>query len=164
MDFNSSLLHNHAYHIASKEDLLNLFSEKDQAQVLLPKDVPFPIDVPYYFTWSEPSGNYTYLAFKRPNWELPRGLVFRRTREAPVRPNACDWCHSYGSSDEIGMMTVSVNSKVTVGQYLCMDLSCLTKLESQVGAAGKNFDTLAEQLCDKIARFYERTIMAPKGS
>lgn len=161
-DFHSSFSAPASFQIASEEDLIQTFRPKDHDLVILPRPLNYPISVEHYVAWGESSGNYTYLVFKRPNWELPRGMVFRRTNSPLATSNLCDWCHSYGGSDDIGMLSVRVNSKLTVGQYLCVNLDCLEKLETQITSTGKNFDTLAEQVCQKIERFYERTIMAPK--
>lgn len=151
-----------SFQISSEEDLIQTFRPKDHDLVILPRPLTYPLNIQHYIAWGESSGNYTYLVFKRPNWELPRGLVFRRTPTQQTTSNLCDWCHSYGSTEDIGMLTVRINAELTVGQYLCVNLDCLEKLETQITSTGKNFDTLAEQVCQKIERFYERTIMAPK--
>jgi len=155
------ILHTSPYKIHSEDELLAAFREKDRKHVVLPSDLEYPIDTRYYFSWGESSGNYTYLVFKRSNWDSPRGLVFRRTTTYMNVGNLCDWCHSYGGSDQIGMLSVRVNPRLTIGQYLCLNLDCLDKLETQIGTSGKNFETLAEQVCEKINRFYERTVMLP---
>lgn len=151
--------HTNPYQIQSEEELLRAFRSRDQKQVVLPKKQNYPIQVQHFFSWAEPSHSYTYLVFKRPNWDEPRGIVFRRSSNQATRGNMCDWCHAYGSADKISLLSVSVNPKLTLGQYLCTDLDCLDNLETQIGMTGKNYDTLAEQVCDKISRFYERIMM-----
>lgn len=162
-DMEHSFRQSTPYVVSSKEDLLKAFHWKDQNVVTIPKDLTFPLKIDYFFSWIEPSGTYTFLLFKRPNWDSAKGLVFRRIPTPhPGTTNICDWCHSYGSSDEISMLNVKLSSKQSIGQYLCSDLSCLDKLETQMGLSGKSYETLAAALCDKVNRFYERTMIAPK--
>lgn len=151
--------HAHLYKISSEEELIKCFREKERDKIILPKDFDFPIDVRYYMSWTESSGSYTYLIFKGPNWDSPRGLVFRRGSSDMGTSGMCDWCHSYGGSDQLGLLTVRLDAKTTIGQYLCLNLDCLDKLETQIGTSGKNFETLAAQVCTKIGRFFERTFL-----
>jgi len=146
------------FEISSKNNLMECFRNNDFTAVVLPPQLEFPLVVQHYFSWLEPAGNYAYLVFKRANWDTARGLIFRRTINYQAMGNMCDWCHSYGTNDQIGMLSVRVNEKLTLGHYLCSDLSCLGKLETQITASGKSYDTLAEQLCEKINKFYERIL------
>lgn len=72
-----SSLHKEIYFsIESKEELSKAFRIRDQKKLILPENLKFPLNIQYYFTWKEPSGNYTYLVAKMPNWDLPRGVAF----------------------------------------------------------------------------------------
>lgn len=157
-----SFRHAQPYTIASKEAFIEAFHWKDQHLVQTPDALQFPLNIQYYYSGVEPSGTYAFLLFKRPNWDAPKGLVFRRTRGHSGVANLCDWCHSYGSSEEITLLNVKINSKLTIGQYLCSRLDCLEKLETQIGTSGKSFEALAEAVCEKINRFFERTVLAPQ--
>lgn len=157
-----SLQYTRPFTISSKAEFLEAFHWKDQHLIHIPDKLQFPLAVDYYYSWIEPSGNYAFLVLKKPNWDIPKGLVFRRNTGNPTTSNLCDWCHSYGSSDDITMLTVKVDSKVTIGQYLCSKLDCIEKLETQMGSSGKRFEKLAEELCEKIGRFFERAVFEQK--
>jgi hypothetical protein len=65
----------------------------------------------------------------------------------------CDWCHAYGSSDEIGLLTAEASSKRRVGVHLCLDLRCGEKLETAANLAGRNPRVLAGRLVERMVRF-----------
>lgn len=109
-----------------------------------------------YFTWRESSGTYTYLVFKLPNWDLPRGIVFkRRSALTDGGGRICGWCHSYGSSDEINMMSVAINGSTSSGYILCEDLRCIEKIEEAAALSGKSPEKHIQQLYQKIGLFFE---------
>jgi hypothetical protein len=144
--------------LRSDLDLLDTFRSNEQTSVVLPKDSLYPIAVKHYHAWSEPSGVYTYLVFKRADWEAPFGLVFQRNGGGSSASAAgmCDWCHHSGPSDEVGLLTTSVSTHVTGGTWLCLDLHCLQRIEARTGSAAKNREKLIERLCKKIGEFYQR--------
>jgi hypothetical protein len=144
--------------LRSDEDLLATFRKPDQKSVVLPQNAPYPIPVKYYYTWTESSGVYTYLVFKRGGYETPQGLVFQRNGSGSHASPAgmCDWCHHSGPSDEVGLLTTQVNSQVSGGTWLCLDLSCLQKIEAKTGSAAKNIEKLTQKLCKKMDEFYQR--------
>lgn len=159
-----SFRHTPPFLISSKNEFIQSFHWKDQHLVTPPIAVQFPLKIQYYFSWVDPSGAYAFMLFKRPNWDTPKGMVFRRNAGHSGTANLCDWCHSYGSSNEITMLSVKVNSKLTIGQYLCSRLDCLEKLETQIGTSGKSFEALAENVCDKIHRFFENVMASAPGT
>lgn len=162
-DAPATLHHNHKFRIAGETELLKCFRAKDQDLVIFPRPMDYPFDVQYYFSWAEASGNYTYLIYKHPTWDKPMGMVLRRVNSSHTTANICDWCHTYGSSPmEVGMLNVRVNPNLTMGQYLCLNLDCLNKLETPSNISGKSIEVLAEQVCGKINRFFEKTILAPR--
>ena len=152
--------------IKSESDLLRAFRPKDQKSVLPPAQAPYPLEARYYYTWSEPSGVYQYLVFQNEGWESPLGLVFQRnglgSHSSPA--GMCDWCHSYGASDEIGLLTTVLSSRKVGGTYLCLDLSCINKLEAQAALTHKSPEQLAQKLLKRIAAFYEKTIWSQQDS
>lgn len=150
--------------IESEAELLNAFGEKDQKRVLTPKGVSYPIKARHYFAWVEPSRVYTYMIFKRPDWKEPIGVVFKRTYtgERIASGRICDWCLTYGSSEEVGMLSVKANSKTSFGMMLCLDLDCASRLEEVSELSGKNFEKLARQLYERISRFYESLMREKK--
>jgi hypothetical protein len=50
----------------------------------------------------------------------------------------CEWCHSYGSSSEVGMLTTDVDNRRRVGMTLCNDLRCKEKLEDAADRSGRH--------------------------
>lgn len=154
-------LKDYSFEIDSEDDLLKAFSIKDQKKLVLPSKFVYPLRTPYYFTWTSPEGHYVYLVFKKPQWSEPRGAVFRRGKPlAGPTSSMCDWCHSFGSSDEIGMLLTSLTDRKTIGMMLCLDLTCIDKTETIALIAGKNFERLADKICDDIAVLFEATAKA----
>jgi hypothetical protein len=147
--------------LRSEIDLLATFRDKDQQTVVLPKFADYPAFVRHYFAWSEPSGVYTYLVYKRADWETPIGLTFQRngsgSRTSPA--GMCEWCHHSGPSDEVGLMTVVMTPRSTGGTWLCLDLDCLNKLEALTAVNGKSFDKAVQKLGERIGEFYQRAVL-----
>lgn len=147
----------------SEEDLIKSFRPKDQRKVIPPRGIRYPLDVEHYYVWREPSGVYMYMIFQKPNWDRPRGVIFRRAETAHLQSakRLCDWCLNYGGSDAVGMLGVRLNSKTSVGMMLCQDLSCARNLETVAELSGKSFEKLAKDLYEKIGRFYEGMMNEP---
>jgi hypothetical protein len=144
--------------LRSNVDLLATFRSDDQKSVVLPKRMPYPISVQHYYAWTEPSGVYTYLVFKRADWEAPLGMVFQRNGAGSHLSPAgmCQWCHTSGPSDVVGLLTTTLTPHKTGGTWLCLDLSCLEKIEERTSLAGKNSASLTQKLCKRIGEFYQR--------
>ena len=126
--------------IESKTALLDAFRPRDRKNVIVSPSMKFPLSIGHYLTWSEPSGVRVYLVFKKPSWKYPIGVAFRRDQGGAVSmlPRMCDWCHSTGASDEVSLLTASVDSKTRIGAILCMDLGCLAKMESIASISHKD--------------------------
>ncbi|MBY0452977.1 MAG: FBP domain-containing protein, partial [Bdellovibrionaceae bacterium] len=94
------------FSISSEEELVQSFRARDQKKLVLPAGLKYPMNVRSYLTWKESSGVYTYLVFKKPEWDLPKGVAFKRLNAGGEQPagGMCNWCHAYGSSEEIGML------------------------------------------------------------
>lgn len=144
------------FSIESAEDLVRSFRTRDQKKLVLLAGLKFPMSVRSYLTWQESSGVYTYLVFKGQSWDLPRGVVFRR---GPVGAEAsgglCSWCHSYGTSEEIGLMSVSMSGNVTISYLLCQDLRCIEKIEETSMRAGKSPQKYVGELYYRIEKMFE---------
>lgn len=147
--------------LRSETDLIATFRDKEQDRVILPSFADYPSLVRHYFAWSEPSGVYTYLVFKRADWEKPIGLVFQRNGQGSHLSPAgmCEWCHHSGPSDEVGLMTVVMTPRSTGGTWLCLDLDCLNKLEALTAVNGKSFEKAAVKLGERIGEFYQRAVL-----
>lgn len=152
----------YAFDVLSEEDLLSFFRERDRSRVVFRRDLELPMRVQYYFTWSDPSGAYRYLLLKKPGWETPMGAVFRNGGSGSDAGTGgiCDWCHAYGSSNQIGLLTTKVSSKRTVGMMLCLDLSCGDKIENGPSQSAKDPETRILQVCERMCRFFDETIRA----
>lgn len=145
--------------ILNEAELLNLFRPNDRKRVDIPAHMVFPFAFNHYVAWVEPAGNYVYLVFKKPSWKNPVGVTFRRTNGSVQSPSRmCDWCHSCGPSSEIGLLSVTIDPNTTIGMMLCLDLSCINKLETVAGISGKNFEKLAEGLFERMNRFIKNAI------
>ena len=145
------------FSINSEEELIQTFRLRDQKKLLLPDNLPFPLKIRSYFTWKEPSGVYTYLVFKMPNWDLPRGVAFKRTPNAAGEPvgGLCGWCHAYGSSEDIALLSVNMNSNISTSYLICEDLSCIEKIEEMAARGGKNPEKQIADLYHKMAKLFE---------
>lgn len=145
------------FSIASEEELIEAFRYRDQKKLVLPeKKLPFPFNVRSYFVWKEPSGVYTYLVFKMPNWETPRGVAFKRTPSTGEPTGGlCNWCHAYGSSEDIGMLSVAMSGSVSSSYFICQDLRCIEKIEENAALSGKDPAKYIDQLYYRIEKLFE---------
>lgn len=149
------------FSIASESELVSSFRLRDQKKLMLPQNLPYPFNVRSYFTWQDPNGIYTYLVFKMPNWDMPRGVSLKRTvTHGEPTGGICNWCHAYGSSDEIGMLSLNLNADVSVGYQVCQDLRCIEKIEESSARAGKSPEKNIDQLYQRIAKLFENMKLA----
>ncbi|ATB32915.1 FBP domain-containing protein [Melittangium boletus] len=140
--------------IETEKDLLQAFRPRDREKVELPKGLKFPLFVRDYFSWVEPSGTRVFLVCPSPDNKRPMGLAFRREPQGSSTPSQmCDWCHAYGSSNEIGLLSTDVNSKRRVGVNLCLDLRCKEKLETAADLSGRHFREAMPPLMERMTRF-----------
>lgn len=145
------------FSIASEEELTAAFRPRDQKKLMLPNNFKFPLNIQSYLTWRDPSGVYTYLVFKMPNWDLPKGVAFKRTAASPGEATGglCSWCHSYGSSEDIGFMSVTMDRNVSMSYFLCQDLRCIEKIEETSMRAGKNPEKYFADLYYRMEKLFE---------
>ncbi|WP_434389974.1 FBP domain-containing protein [Melittangium boletus] len=140
--------------IETEKDLLQSFRPRDREKVEVPKGLKFPLFVRDYFAWVEPAGTRVFLVCPSPDKTRPMGLAFRRDSQGSSMPSQmCDWCHTYGSSNEIGLLSTDVNSKRRVGVNLCLDLRCKEKLESAADLSGRYTRDLLPPLMERMRRF-----------
>lgn len=110
--------------IKNQEELLNLFRDLDKAQVIIPKELKFPMAVLDYLSWKEPSGHRTYLIIENKNGGRPFAIAFERTKNNEAVPMMCNWCHAVRPASDVALMTAAVDKRTRIGIYLCSDLSC----------------------------------------
>ncbi|MCY1015710.1 FBP domain-containing protein [Pyxidicoccus sp. MSG2] len=134
--------------------LIESFRSRDRRVIEMPEGITFPLFVRDYLAWTETSGARVYLIFSAPGSRKPIGIIFRR--EPPGGEptyRMCEWCHSYGSSSEVGMLTTDVDNKRRVGVTLCNDLRCKEKLEDAADRSGRHPLQFLEQLNARMFRF-----------
>lgn len=145
-----------SFSIESEQDLIHSFREKDQRKLVVPSKLQYPLEVRSYLAWQEGSGVYTYLVYKHPQWDLPRGITFKKTHSSGEPTGGlCNWCHHYGSSEEIGLMSVDVNHKTSLSYFICKDLRCVEKIEEDSALAGKDPEKNIHQLYTRINKLIE---------
>lgn len=145
-----------SFHISSEQELILCFRPRDQKRLVVPLNLRFPIKVDSYYAWKEPSGVYTYLIFKKKNWDGPRGVAFKRTASTGEPTGGlCSWCHSYGTSEEIGFLSVTMSPTVSSSYFICQDLRCLEKIEQTTMLAGKDPDKPATELFYRMEKLFE---------
>jgi hypothetical protein len=143
------------FRLETDRALIESFRPRDRRVIEMPAGVTFPLFVRDYLAWTETSGARVYLVFAAPGSRKPIGLIFRRDSSGtqPPTSNMCDWCHSYGSSSEVGLLTTDVNSKRRVGVSLCMDLRCKEKIEDAADRSGRYPREALDQLRERMSRF-----------
>jgi hypothetical protein len=143
------------FRLETDKALIKSFRSRDQRLIEMPAGVTFPLFVRDYLVWTETSGARVYLVFAAPGTREPIGIIFRRDHgEGGARvASLCDWCHTYGSSTEVGLLSTAVSSKRRVGVHLCLDLRCKEKLEDAADRSGRSPRQALDQLQEKMYRF-----------
>lgn len=140
--------------IRSEQDLLQAFRPRERDVVQLPEQARYPIFVRDYLAWVEPAGARVFLVFQDEESKRPLGIAFRRdTSGEGGGGRMCEWCHTLGSADEIGLLTADKNSRRRMGVGLCRDLRCKEKLEQAADLAGRSAEVPKRQLMERMARF-----------
>jgi hypothetical protein len=139
--------------IQSESDLRNAFRPRERDQVAVPPELRFPLLVRGCRSWVDPAGFRTFLVLEEPQSKRPLGIVFQRDHGGAPVSAMCDWCHSPGSSMDIGLLTTEVSSKRRVGVNVCLDLRCAEKVEEAANLAGKSALDLHDQLVARMVRF-----------
>lgn len=152
----NNILTENAFHIASEQELILCFRPRDQKRLVVPLNLRFPIKVDSYYTWRESSGVYTYLIFKKKNWDAPRGVAFKRTPPTgEITGGLCSWCNTYGTSEEISYLSVAMSATVSNSYFICNDLSCASKIEQGTMLAGKDPDKYLTALFYRMEKLFE---------
>lgn len=156
MNTSNNFLTENVFTIDSEKDLTQAFRLRDQKKLVLPNNLKFPMNIRSYYTWRESSGVYTFLLYKAPHWDRPRGIAFKRSHHSgePVG-GLCNWCNAYGTSEEIGMLSVTINANTSYGYFICQDLRCIEKIEEAAALAGRSPEKWISQLYQKMNRFFE---------
>lgn len=141
--------------IRSASELLEAFRPLDLKIFELPDESAFPLLVREYRAWEETGGAKVYLVYEDPDTHRARGVVFRRTDSSARAAVAqmCDWCHSYGSAWDIGLLTADESARRRVGVNVCRDLRCRERIEEAGDLAGRDTSAAKKRLLERIARF-----------
>lgn len=141
------------FKIDTEQSLLNAFRPRDRKAVQLPPEPKFPMIGRDCLAWTDPTGFHVYLVFAVAGGP-PTGIAFRREQSGEGSGSRmCEWCHSYGSADQIGLLTTDLNSKKRVGINVCLDLGCRAKLENAADLSGRNFFDLSKRMLERVGRF-----------
>jgi hypothetical protein len=142
------------FRLETDRAFIEAFRARDRRVIEMPPGITFPLFVRDYLAWTETSGLRVYLIFTPPGSRKPIGLIFRRDSPGgALTSSMCDWCHSYGSSSEVGLLTTDVDSRRRVGVSLCVDLRCKEKLEDAADRAGRHPLEALELLKERMFRF-----------
>ncbi len=143
------------FRLENDRDLIESFRPRDRRVIEMPAGITFPLFMRDYLAWTETSGARVYLVFTAPGSRKPIGLIFRRdSPDGGARTSRiCDWCHSYGSSSEVGLLTTDVNNHRRVGVSLCVDLRCKEKLEDAADRSGRHPREALAELQERMFRF-----------
>lgn len=142
--------------IRGESELMSAFRPRDRRALELPEGGSFPITVRDYFAWVDPKGSRVFLVFQDPASKRPLGISFRRDGAGGSAGNGgrmCDWCHSWGSSQDIGLLTTWRNSRTRIGVGLCMDLRCSEKLEQAADLSGRSAVGPRRRMMERMTRF-----------
>ncbi|AGC46820.1 hypothetical protein MYSTI_05543 [Myxococcus stipitatus DSM 14675] len=142
------------FRFESDRELIQSFRPRDRRVMEMPPGLSFPLFVRDYLAWTETSGARVYLIFSAPGSHKPIGIIFRRDSMGGENVSRlCDWCHHYGSSSEVTLLTTDVTSKRRVGVILCADLRCRERLEDAANRSGRSALDALEQLRARMFRF-----------
>ena len=141
------------FKLDSQEALLASFRPKDRASVELQRELTLPLFVRDYLAWLHPAGSHAYLVFAVPGG-TPTGIVFDTNPggDAAVAM-MCDWCHTSGVGNRVGLLTARLNAKKRVGVRVCCDLSCKQKLEDEFDRTGRSVLPAMEKMLARMGRF-----------
>lgn len=146
--------------LRSEKELIDSFFPKDQKRLELPRAIKFPLVVRDYFAWTDSSNGKVFLVFAEPEVKKPIGIMFERGwAGGSTTASICEWCHSYGSSNQIGLLTLEASSKRRVGIHLCLDLSCNEKIEMNPGLTPMGEQKRKRHVVESMSRFVRRTIL-----
>ncbi len=142
------------FRLETDRALIESFRSRERRVIEMPAEITFPLFERDYLAWTETSGARVYLVFAAPGSRRAIGLIFRRDQsDTGPTSRMCEWCHSYGSGYEVGLLTTDVNSKRRVGVHLCVDLRCKEKLEDAADRTGRHPLEALKQLQERMFRF-----------
>jgi len=141
--------------IRNAHELMEAFRPRDLRIFELPDEDAYPLLVRDYRSWVESGGNRVYLVYEDPATGKARGVVFRRSDAglSAAMGHMCDWCHSTGTADEIGLLTADESARRRVGIVVCRDLRCRERVTEAADRAGRDATEARRRVLERIARF-----------
>ena len=146
------------FRLESEKELRECFRPLDRDSMEVPRTMTFPVYVRDYLAWGESSGVRTFLVFSEPESGKHLGVSFRRNPGGITPMGFCQWCHSTGSSVDIGLLTADASARKRVGVHVCLDLRCIEKLEARSNMTGENSRLLARAVIEKMAEFARQAL------
>ncbi len=147
------------FQLKSEKELLAAFRTRDRKHVEPPPGLQYPLFVRNYLSWVDPTGVRAFIVFAGPDESHPTGIAFRRDQTGEGGGSGlCEWCHSSGSSDEIGLLTTDVSGHKRVGVYLCRDLRCEAKIQDAADRSGRNPIPPTREALLRMSRFAENAL------
>ncbi|HVE86906.1 MAG TPA: FBP domain-containing protein [Myxococcales bacterium] len=140
------------FRLTSEEMLVRSFRPRDRKDLELPAGVKFPLFVRNYLAWRDPSGTSLRVVFSLPGG-VPTGILLKRNHGDKQPTQMCEWCHTTGGSDEIGLLTADANSRKRVGIVACLDLRCQEKIEDAANRGGKSALDAEKALLERMGKF-----------
>jgi hypothetical protein len=140
------------FKLPNEKTLLAMFRPIDRRKVEITRDVPLPMIVTGYMTWS--FGRRTFLVFEAPHG-APRGIVFETDVGGTPVPHMCMWCHAVAPGTHVAMMAARRDLKRIAGIMLCADLGCRERLEDRADRAGIDVAPAMTKLLSEMQRFAE---------
>ncbi len=143
------------FKLPNEKTLLAMFRPMDRRGVEITRDVPLPMRVTDYFTWS--FGRRTFLVFEAPGC-APRGIVFEADVSGVPVPHMCAWCEAVAPGTRVALMTARRDPKRVAGIMLCADLGCRERLEDRADRAGIDVAPAMTKLLSRMQRFAESLV------
>ena len=140
------------FKLPNAKTLLAMFRPMDRRGVEITRDVPLPMIVNDYMTWS--FGRRTFLVFEAPGG-APRGIVFEADVSGEQVPHMCAWCEAVAPGTRVAMMAARRDLKRIAGIMVCADLGCRERLEDRAERAGVEVGPAMTRLLERMQRFAE---------
>lgn len=140
------------FKLPNAKTLLAMFRPMDRRNVEITRDVPLPMLVNDYLTWS--FGRRTFLVFEAPG-SAPRGIVFDADVSGTPVPHMCMWCEAVAPGTQVAMMTARRDRRRIAGIMICADLGCRERLEDRADRAGIDAAPAIAKLLSRMQRFAE---------
>lgn len=141
--------------IKTEQDLLRAFRPRDRKVFEHPTEIRYPQVALDYYSWVESSGVRAYLVLQEPASKRLLGITFRRDVSGGEALNSrmCDWCHSMGSADQVGLITADRNSKRRMGVIACRDLGCKERVQDLADRSGRSAVKARREVVERMLRF-----------